>query len=68
MSLRTRFNDNKVVIEALEVPEACYVISPPLGELLINRLRVRGLRAADLVPQNTYQSNKNDILIGSNYY
>lgn len=57
-----------VVIEALGVPEECHVSSPPLDEPLLNRLRERGLLAADLVPRSTAQSNEINILVGSDYY
>lgn len=41
---------------------------PFLGDSSANRLRERGLFAADLLPQNRAQRNEFDILIGSNYY
>ncbi|XP_037520910.1 uncharacterized protein LOC119397560 [Rhipicephalus sanguineus] len=68
VTLRGRFNDSTVTLEALEVPEVCSATSPLLDTEALELLCARKHDAADLFDPETWHPDDISILIGSDAY
>ncbi|KAH7947383.1 hypothetical protein HPB52_011162 [Rhipicephalus sanguineus] len=68
VTLRGRFDDSTVTLEALQVPEVCSATSPLLDTEVLELLCARKHDAADLFDPETWHPDDISILIRSDAY
>lgn len=63
-----RYNDTRITLEALEIPNICSMSFPPISSELLKKLRIHGLVAADVPPTKANERDEIGVLVGFDNY